>query len=237
MTKEPLIYMINPLISCYKELRKSARVLDVGSFGFRQYALANDIGLTGLRHHGVDYCEPAGPVPENFVFKAADLNRQPIPFEDDMFELVVVSHVIEHISSPVEFFGECVRVCKPGGLLYVEAPSEFSLLLPGMPFEHEKFCSLSFFDDPTHLSRPWTPQAFYRLSKYYSCDPLKAGRLYGPRKVRWLFPYFLIKALLKRDARSLQNCCWEALGWRSFLVARKPLDSLGKPSFRYYIPE
>ena len=112
---------------------------------------ARRLGLLRLKHFGIDYCDPA-KIPEGFVFKKVDLNHQPIPFDDDQFDLVVASHVIEHLGKPLEFFAECARVCKPGGLIYFEAPSERSLLLPGMPFEHDKFFSTSFFDDPTHVS-------------------------------------------------------------------------------------
>jgi len=228
--------MSSELVACYKDIPSDGAILDVGCFGFRQYALAHELGLTGLRHSGVDYCVPEGQLPKGFAFKTADLNREPIPFADDQFDLVVMSHVIEHISDPVAFFGECVRVCKPGGILYVEAPSERSLFLPGMPFEHEKFFSLSFYDDPTHLSRPWPPQALYRLSKYYSCKPLRTGYLYGSKRLRWLFPYYILKALLKRSGRLLESYCWGIVGWSSFLVARKPFEVRGKPCFNYYIP-
>jgi len=209
-------------------------VLDVGCLGFVQMRTAHRLGLFNLKHFGVDYCDP-DEVPGGFVFKRADLNVQPLPFDDDRFDLVFASHIIEHLHRPVEFFGECARVCKPGGLMYFAAPSERSLLLPGMPFEHDKFFSTSFFDDPTHISRPWTPQSFYRLAKYFSCDPLKTGYDVS-RRARLLFPAKCLIALLTRNGKLLETCCWQAFGWTSYIVVRKPGNLRGKPSFHYYIP-
>ena len=210
-------------------------VLDVGCLNFRQYHVARNLGLTGQKHSGVDFARPEGQIPSDFDFQFADLNKSPIPFSDNSFDLVIASHVIEHLAKPVEFFGDCARVCKPGGIIYVEAPSERSLMLPGMPFHHDKFLSTSFFDDPTHSFRPWTPQAFHRLTKYYQCVPLQADYYYS-RVIRLLFPLLMIYALVMRDSTKFQNWTWRACGWSCFLIARKPNSLKGKPEFKYFVP-
>jgi SAM-dependent methyltransferase len=218
----------------YEKIPTTGKVLDIGCFGFKQVEIAHSLGLRHLQHFGVDYCSPEGPLPEGFTFAQADLNSEPLPFSEDTFDLVIASHIIEHVSKPVEFFGDCVRVCKPGGLLYFEAPSERSLWLPGMPFNHHLFHSLSFFDDPTHCSRPWTPQAFYRLAKYYSCEPIKADYLFSWLH-RMLAPVTIPIALLTRH-RLFMWCVWQTVGWASYLVARKSSQIQGRPTFRYYLP-
>lgn len=225
------------LRSCYATVSEQGTVLDVGCWGFRQAGIAAAIGKNGLRHSGVDYSEPEVLPPPGYDFRRADLNREAIPFGDDAFDLVVASHVLEHVVNPVELFGELARVCRPGGTLYIEAPSERSLWLPSMPFDREKFFSLSYFDDPTHIHRPWTPQALFRLARYYGLEPDKVGHLHGTLLKRLLFPFDLIMALLAKDGRLLESCCWGFVGWACYLVARKPCDMIGKPSFHYYIPE
>jgi SAM-dependent methyltransferase len=218
----------------YRSLAPDAAVLDVGCFGFRQVALAQRLGLSGLRHAGVDY-NSYDEVPPNFEFRRADLSRERIPFEDDRFDLVVASHVIEHLPRGGEFVGECLRICRPGGVVYVEAPSERSLLLPGMPFAHDGFYSLSFFDDPTHVGRPWSPQALYRLARYYGCEPETVGHLTS-RRARLLLPFTLLWSLVARRPEMLQQNCWAALGWASYAVIRKPASLHGTPAFHYYVP-
>jgi SAM-dependent methyltransferase len=223
------IFFSSPLEALYKK-NKFKNILDVGCLGFRQVKLCQDIGLEDVAHFGVDYCAPEF-LPQDFTFISCDLNKDALPFGDDMFDLVVASHIIEHISNPIEFFGECVRVCKPGGLIYFEAPSERSLILPGMPFEHHKFHSLSFFDDPTHLSRPWSPQSLYRLGKYFSCEPILCDYIYS-WGIRLLSPLILFVAILTRSAR-LTSILGYAIGWSSYLILRKPESVKGKPLFIY----
>jgi SAM-dependent methyltransferase len=219
----------------YKQIAAEGNVLDVGCAGFRQVKIARAMGMDRLRHSGVDYCVPAGPMPENFNFKRADLSREKLPFADDEFDLVIASHIIEHVANPVEFFGDCLRVCKPGGLAYFEAPSERSLKLPGMPFNFHRFDSLSFYDDPTHCSRPWSPQAFYRLSKYYSCEPVRTNYLFSWTH-RLLSPLTIPLTFIFRH-KFFACCVWQTIGWASFVLVRKPSDMKGLPPFQYYLPE
>lgn len=219
----------------YSLTPRGGAVLDVGCLGFRQQAIARQLGRLDLRHSGTDVAVPDEPLPEAFEFRKGDLDRGGIPFPDDSHDLVIASHVLEHVRRPVEAFAEFVRVCRPGGHVYVEAPSERALLLPGMPFDHDKFFSLSFYDDPTHVSRPWTPQSFYRLACYYGCSPVRVGYRYSTR-ARVLFPLLVARALLKRSGRLLQSCVWDAVGWPSFVVLRKPGNVTGCPVLRYYIP-
>jgi SAM-dependent methyltransferase len=221
--------------AAYKQVPKTGRVLDVGCVGFKQVKFGQALEMKELQHFGVDYCSPEGAIPEGFTFKRADLNREKLPFADDMFDLVVASHVIEHLSNPVAFFGDCVRVCKPGGLLYFEAPSERSTWLTGMPFNHHLFHSLSFYDDPTHCSRPWSPQSFYRLAKYYSCEPLQTDYIFSWVH-RLLSPITIPITFLLRH-RLFMWCVWATIGWASYLIARKPTTIKGQPEFKYYLPE
>jgi SAM-dependent methyltransferase len=226
---------LNNLHNIYKSLPANGSVLDVGCLGFRQYSIAQKYSLNTLQHFGVDFGDLPTDTPMGFTYKKADLNKQAIPFEEDKFDLVVASHVVEHLNNPVDFVGECIRVCRPGGLIYFEAPSERSLFLPGMFFDYDKFFSLSYYDDPTHISRPWTPQAFYRIAKYYSCEPLKVGYIISQRE-RLLFPIKLFYALLTRNSRMLESSLWLTFGWSCYLVARKPFNLKGNPGLKYYIP-
>jgi SAM-dependent methyltransferase len=189
--------------------------------------------LTELKHYGVDWGDATG-APEGFNFKKADLNKDPLPFADDTFDFVVASHVIEHLDHPVEFFGDCIRVCKPRGLLYFETPSERSLWVPGNPSNYDQFYTLSFFDDPTHVLRVWTPQALYRLARIYSCDPVKTGYLFSWIH-RLLAPATIPFAWLTGN-KLLETCVWQTVGWATFVIVRKPPGLSGKPPFRYYIP-
>jgi SAM-dependent methyltransferase len=221
------------LLQAYGLLPKEGAVLDVGCLHYHQVRIAKHLGLTGLKHSGVDWGDGNG-APEGFTFKQANLNKEPLPFPDDSFDFVVVSHLIEHLDHPVEFFGECVRVCKPGGILYVEAPSERSLWVPGNSSNYDYFYTLNYFDDPTHIMRVWTPQALYRIAKIYSCEPLHVGRLYS--WIHRILSPLTIPFCWITGNRQLETAIWQTIGWAVYLTARKPANIKGKAPLNYYVP-
>lgn len=64
-----------------------------------------------------------------------DLNCFPYPFDNDLFDIVIAEHVIEHLDDVIKVVEELHRITKPGGLVYIEVPH---------------FSSRDFFTDPTH---------------------------------------------------------------------------------------
>ena len=48
-------------------------------------------------------------------------------FESGIFDAVVMSHLIEHVPSPLSVLQESYRVLKPGGVLVVLTPNTASL--------------------------------------------------------------------------------------------------------------
>jgi ubiquinone/menaquinone biosynthesis C-methylase UbiE len=220
------------LIEAYKLIPLNAAILDIGCIGYHQMHIANHLGLTGARHYGVDWGD-AENIPQGFTYRKADLNKTSLPFDDDQFDFVVVSHTIEHLDNPVEFFSDCVRVCKPGGILYFEAPSERSACVPSSNANPDFFYSLSFFDDPTH-KRPWPPQAFYRLARLNSCEPLHTGRLFS--WIHRLVAPLSIPFCWLTGHKLLEACVWQTVGWSSYLIAKKPANIKGRAPFNYYIP-
>jgi SAM-dependent methyltransferase len=51
-----------------------------------------------------------------------DLGDLPYPFPDDEFDLVVASHVAEHVPDIMAFVTELYRITKPGGRIRIVAP-------------------------------------------------------------------------------------------------------------------
>jgi SAM-dependent methyltransferase len=56
-----------------------------------------------------------------------DLNRLPVPLPDGAFEVVLLSHVLEHVHAPLPLLREANRLLQPGGRLVIGLPIEDSL--------------------------------------------------------------------------------------------------------------
>lgn len=220
-----------PKLDFLVRLPGDAAILDVGCWNYSLFRYCASKGMTHLRHHGVDFHQPTEEPPPGYAFKRADLDADPLPFSAEVFDGVVASHIVEHLSRPLALFDEMFRVLKPGGLLFVECPSERSLWLPSMPFQHREGRSLNFFDDPTHVGRPHTPQSLYRLFRMYDAEVLEARHLVS-RGVLLRSPWLLAKALLTRNAAMLEETAWWAFGFAVFGIARKTTSTPRRYVFR-----
>lgn len=144
------------------ELSGNATVLDVGCFGWRLAELTSAYGATLV---GADLAEPPGR-PRGARFVRIEDNAIAMP--PSQCELVVAAHVLEHVMDATRFMRELVRVTSPGGLIYIEAPSELACV-PRSSDDAADHSFHNFWDDPTHI-RPWTPGALYRLA--LSCEAM-----------------------------------------------------------------
>jgi SAM-dependent methyltransferase len=54
------------------------------------------------------------------VFGVSDINN--MPFQDEAYDSVICSEVLEHVPSPEESIKELIRVLKPGGVLALSVP-------------------------------------------------------------------------------------------------------------------
>lgn len=106
----------------------------------------------------------------------------------DCFEVITVSHVIEHVYNPKELLANCYRLLKPGGYFWIETPNISS-------FGHMHFKdSWLDLDPPRHLNiqtwqllqqmlceagfrnitpAEWRPE--YE-NRYYASKAIKCGR-------------------------------------------------------------
>lgn len=151
-----------------ERLPENATVLDVGCFGWRLAELASKHNVQLV---GADLTEPPGR-PRGVRYASIEDNEISMP--RSLCDLVVASHVIEHVVDPMQFMSDLVRVTKPGGLIFIEAPSELGCISESSstPSDH-RFSN--FWDDPTHV-RPWTPAALYRLALSCQVKPMSIQR-------------------------------------------------------------
>lgn len=59
-------------------------------------------------------------------FKKADITSS-LPYEDNTFDIIIAVEVMEHIHDHEQFFKECFRILKKGGILLLSTPNILSM--------------------------------------------------------------------------------------------------------------
>ena len=102
------------------------RLLDVGCgsgtfLGHMQYF--------GWEVHGVEPDPKAASIAREALFSdnIHTGSLEEIDLEEKSFDVVTMSHVIEHLLEPVKILQTCYRLLKPGGLLVLTTPNSSSL--------------------------------------------------------------------------------------------------------------
>lgn len=90
---------------------KGKKVLNVGC-GFAQFKAPNVINLDAY-----DICKP------DVVW---DLNKAPLPFEEDTFDHIIANHILEHLPNWWDCFNDFGRILKPNGTLEIWLPGSGS---------------------------------------------------------------------------------------------------------------
>lgn len=104
------------------------------------------------------------------VEKVWDLEKIPLPFKDNEFDLVIANHTLEHIKNFFHLIDDVWRILKPNGIFIIRAPY-FRSHTAFASVEHVNFFSATSFDQ-------------YRQNAYYSYS-VKA-RFEVSKKLRWI---------------------------------------------------
>lgn len=125
-----------------KSVSEHDRVLEVGPGG-NPWHRSNVFLEKSFEDDDEWYAQSGHVTPRSSVNNTVFYNSATFPFEDKSFDYVVCSHVIEHVSNPIEFVRELVRVAAKG---YIEFP----LLTYEYLFNVEEHLWLISFDESTH---------------------------------------------------------------------------------------
>ena len=103
------------------------------------------------------------------VIKATRLqtaSAQELPFRDHSFNVVIIKHIVEHLTEPQMAIQEIGRVTEPGGTLILATPNLDSLL---KPWKGDKWIG---YQDPTHISLK-RPAEWLEMIRSADFSPLK----------------------------------------------------------------
>ncbi|MBI3397447.1 class I SAM-dependent methyltransferase [Candidatus Woesebacteria bacterium] len=152
-----------------QEKLKALTVLDVGaSTGIIDFYLSKHFNhITGIDidHKAIFYANRQFKR-KNLVFKTGDALR--LVFPKNKFDIIICTHVYEHVPNPGKLFEEIYRVLKPGGIVYFAA---INSLWPIEP--HYDLPFLSYL--PKKLANIYV-SLFNRAKRYYE-TPLNYWQL------------------------------------------------------------
>ncbi len=113
-----------------------------------------------------------GAFPDSEV-RTYDISFEAAPLIKGYFDLVICSHVLEHVSHPITMMADLAKYLSPGGFIYLDVPVEASDLestfLPGHPLNrmHE------------HISH-FSAQSICRLIQFSGMTPIRIKDIRNP---------------------------------------------------------
>jgi SAM-dependent methyltransferase len=137
---------------------------------------------------------------------------------DQSFDLVLMKHVIEHLSTPLETLGALIGKLKPGGVIFVSFPDPQSVSFPSAEG------TLNFYDDPTHI---WLPSLEGIIGTMVARNVviLRRGTTRAIDKVLLGIPFYLLNTFraaagTRRRAKGL----WDLYGFEYHVIGRVGSD-------------
>lgn len=137
---------INPYQSRGRRLRKhisqTTKVLEIGplarplapkSKGFNAFTVDKMDRAGLLRQYAYAGYDPDSIEDVDFVWSSGDLADSVSDEHHGTFEVIVLSHVLEHLPNPIGFLNSCARLLKPGGYVTLALPDKrhcFDLFRP-----------------------------------------------------------------------------------------------------------
>lgn len=68
--------------------------------------------------------------PEGRTYQFVQADGCCLPLAASVFDVVVINHILEHVSSPAALLDEVWRVLRPGGIVYLACPNRLNLVEP-----------------------------------------------------------------------------------------------------------
>ena len=88
---------------------KEAKILDIGGYSVFEDMMIDRYGFKHVK-----------------TFATPNLNVDPLNFENESFDLIILGEVIEHLYDPDRVLQECSRILKPNGVLLITTPNLLS---------------------------------------------------------------------------------------------------------------
>lgn len=171
-----------PSIKALARRRGQLRILDIGAGTGSAKQFLDHAGVaahwTGVEidPRRVIVCRRLG---YHTMIDHHDLDRQSLPFEDRCFDVVIASHILEHLLDDAAALADWFRLLSPGGRLFVGVPMHLSWVARLARYRYEKrgrhsFGHCQFYDI----------KSLKQLLADYPVTSIRGFRLFSARK--WL---------------------------------------------------
>jgi SAM-dependent methyltransferase len=227
---------MNPLRKLYDWFERPHRLLALWKVLSRPGAVLLDVGcgnhsasitkrhLPRCVYHGLDRQEwnvDARDKRCTDAFFDVDLSRPEAlgAVADETYDVVICSHLLEHLPDPYTIADRLASKLKPGGMIYLEVPSPHSVRLPraanGWYGIHG---CLNFYDDSTHQTLVDLPRLASLLQQRgLAVSPIRYRFLW--RRVV-LLPVYVVAGLILRGYVPA-SVVWDVTGFAQYLIAQK----------------
>ena len=141
----------------------SARILDLGCFKGILVDKLKDFSTVGLDVTTAGFMKQGRYV--------LGIGEQ-LPFQDNSFDCVAMTEVIEHIPEPERIFGELRRVLKDEGYLLITHPNKYNLLDETLEWFKENRWIRKMLNRPVY-------QGVQHVQSFYYSDTIRALKPFG----------------------------------------------------------
>ena len=128
----------------------------------------------GLNGYGVDQSTIAKSVCPEAEILQSNLENEPLPYDDNSFDVIFSKSVLEHFYYPEKLVMEIYRIVKPGGLVITMVPDWESVYK-------------TFYEDYTHRT-PFTANSLKDIFLINGFDDVKVEK-FRQLPFLWSFPY------------------------------------------------
>ncbi|MBT6234876.1 MAG: class I SAM-dependent methyltransferase [Bacteroidetes bacterium] len=195
--------------------KKDLKILDIGS-GSHSSTITKK-WLPQCHYTGVDRDvsydnteEDIRNMDEFFLLDLTELAFDAIP--DDTYDVIIMSHVIEHLHNGDQVLPLLFQKLKKGGLFYIEFPCEASASFPS------KKETLNFFDDDTHV-RIWSIKEVANIFMKGKFNVKMAGKNRSWINIALMPIKIPLQLITKGYVRG--GVYWDAYGFADYLIAEK----------------
>ena len=189
-------FLFNRLLFAYdyvkRNIKKGSLVLDLGSGeGYGASYLSDSHLVVGVDAEKCSIKKSQKKYSnKNCFFLPCKGDR--LPFKEDVFDVVVSVHVIEHIKEERDFVSEIHRVLSPGGLFFVHTPNRVLRLKPGQrPWNRFHVREYDTLDLKRALSACFSEIDVYGITGRQEIFQYEKNRLNQIKKISALDPFYL----------------------------------------------